>query len=114
MTKIGILHPGEMGISVAASAINSGHQVYWASENRSDKTRLRAEKYGLIEIDTLLQLCQTCEIIFCICPPHAAEDVANSVIEHGFKGYYLDANAISPQRAIKNRTNDGRQWNSFR
>jgi 3-hydroxyisobutyrate dehydrogenase-like beta-hydroxyacid dehydrogenase len=101
MTKIGILHPGEMGISIAASVINSGHQAYWASENRSDKTRLRAEKYGLIERDSLLQLCQTCEIIFCICPPHAAEAVANSVIEHEFNGYYLDANAISPQRSIK-------------
>jgi hypothetical protein len=30
-----------------------------------------------------------------------AEEVANSVIEHKFNGYYLDANAISPQRAIK-------------
>lgn len=101
MTKIGILHPGEMGISIAASAINNGHQVYWASENRSDKTRIRAEKYGLIESDSLMELCHTCEIIFCICPPHVVEAVANSVIEHGFNGYYLDANAISPQRAIK-------------
>ena len=101
MTKIGILHPGEMGISVAASAINNGYQVYWASENRSDKTRLRAEKYGLIELDSLVELCQSCEIIFSICPPHVAEEVANSVIEHKFNGYYLDANAFSPQRAIK-------------
>jgi len=101
MTKIGILHPGEMGISVAASAINNGYQVYWASENRSDKTRLRAEKNGLIESDSLIELCHTCEIIFCICPPYAAETVANSVIEHGFNGYYLDANAISPQRSVK-------------
>ena len=101
MTKIGILHPGEMGISVAASAINNGYQVYWASENRSDKTRLRAEKNGLIESDSLIELCHTCEIIFCICPPYAAETVANLVIEHGFNGYYLDANAISPQRSVK-------------
>ena len=36
MSKIGILHPGEMGISVAASAINSGHPVYWASQGRSE------------------------------------------------------------------------------
>jgi 3-hydroxyisobutyrate dehydrogenase-like beta-hydroxyacid dehydrogenase len=50
MSKIGILHPGEMGISVAAAAINSGHQVYWTSQGRSDKTRLRAENYNLMEI----------------------------------------------------------------
>jgi 3-hydroxyisobutyrate dehydrogenase-like beta-hydroxyacid dehydrogenase len=30
-----------------------------------------------------------------------AEAVANSVIECGFKGNYLDANAVSPQRAVK-------------
>lgn len=101
MTKIGILHPGEMGVSIAASAINSGNQVYWVSEGRSDKTRLRAEKYGFIELDSLVQLCKTSEIIFSVCPPHSAEDVARLVIEHGFKGYYLDANAISPQRAVK-------------
>jgi len=101
MTKIGILHPGEMGISVAACAIKSGHQVYWTSQGRSDKTRTRAEKYELLEIRELLKFCETCEIILSICPPHAAEDVTESVIEAGFKGVYLDANAISPQRAIK-------------
>lgn len=99
--KIGVLHPGEMGVSIAASAINSGNQVYWASENRSDKTRLRAEKYGLLNASSLLQLTQNSEIIFSVCPPHSAEDVAKSVIDNGFKGYYLDANAISPQRALK-------------
>lgn len=101
MSKIGILHPGEMGISIAASAINNGHQVYWMSEGRSDKTRVRAEKQSLIEINSLFEFCQTCEIIFSICPPHAAESVAKSVVDARFKGLYLDANAISPQRAIK-------------
>ena len=101
MNKIGILHPGEMGISVAASAINSGHTVYWTSQGRSDKTRLRAEKHNLIETKTLPELCQTSEIIFSVCLPDAAEGVAKSVIETGFKGLYLDANAISPQRAIR-------------
>jgi len=99
MKKIGILHPGEMGVSIAASAVNSGQQVYWASDNRSDKTRARAEKHNLIDVGSLSQLCRTSEIIVSVCPPHAAEDTAKAVVEHGFKGYYLDANAISPQRA---------------
>jgi 3-hydroxyisobutyrate dehydrogenase-like beta-hydroxyacid dehydrogenase len=101
MTKIGILHPGEMGISIAASTINNGHQVYWMSASRSDQTRARAEKHNLIEINSLSQFCKTCEIIISICPPHAAEEVARSVMEAGFKGFYLDANAISPQHVIK-------------
>lgn len=100
MTKIGVLHPGEMGISIAASAIDNGHTVYWLSQGRSDKTRARAEKYQLVEINSLLQLCKTCETILSVCPPHAAEAVARSVLEAGFNGLYLDANATSPQRAI--------------
>ena len=101
MKKIGVLHPGEMGISIAASAIDTGHQVYWLSEGRSDKTRARAEKYGLIEINSLFRLCRTCDVIVGICPPAAAEEVAKSVSEAGFRELYLDANAIAPQRAIR-------------
>jgi 3-hydroxyisobutyrate dehydrogenase-like beta-hydroxyacid dehydrogenase len=101
MNRIGILHPGEMGVSIAASAIHNGHQVYWTSGGRSTKTRARAETHGLVEIGSLLVLCQTCEIIFSVCPPHVAEDVSASVGETGFRGVYVDANAISPQRAIR-------------
>jgi 3-hydroxyisobutyrate dehydrogenase-like beta-hydroxyacid dehydrogenase len=101
MKKIGILHPGEMGISVAAAAINNGHQVYWVSQDRSIATRIRAEKYGLTEVTSLSELCLTCETILSVCPPHAAEDVARVVIETGFKGSYLDANAISHLRSQK-------------
>jgi 3-hydroxyisobutyrate dehydrogenase-like beta-hydroxyacid dehydrogenase len=101
MPRIGVLHPGEMGVSIAVSAANSGHEVYWASQDRSEKTRLRAEKHNLIDVGSLSQLCQNSEMIFSICPPHSAEDIAKSVIQQGFKGYYLDANAISPQRAIR-------------
>ena len=101
MSKIGILHPGEMGISVAASFIESGHEVYWLSKARSHKTRSRAIEHHLIELDSLSKFCQTSQIILCVCPPHGAEEVARSVIEAGFSGLYVDANAIAPQRAIQ-------------
>lgn len=96
---IGILHPGEMGISVAVSAQNSGHKVHWVSEGRGGKTRARAEKYHLVEARSLTELCRACSVIISICPPHAAESVAQQVIETSFQGLYLDANAISPQRS---------------
>jgi 3-hydroxyisobutyrate dehydrogenase-like beta-hydroxyacid dehydrogenase len=35
-----------------------------------------------------------------VCPPDAAEDVANQVLTSGYQGVYVDANAIAPQRAI--------------
>ena len=89
-----------MGISVAAALKNNGHPVYWVSEGRSADTRTRAEKFGLTDARTLPQLCAECSIIVCVCPPHAAETIARQVIAAGFKGLYLDANAISPKRAI--------------
>ena len=99
--KIGVLHPGQMGISVAASAQNSGHDVRWASEGRSPQTCERAAKFNLHDAHTLAKLCETCSIIVSVCPPHAAEDVAHQVLDCSFAGLYLDANAISPQRVIR-------------
>lgn len=100
MTKLGILHPGQMGISVAASAQNSGCEVYWASTDRSDQTRERAAEHGLKDAQTLENLCQTCEVIVSVCPPHAAEELARQVLATDFQGIYMDANAIAPQRSI--------------
>jgi 3-hydroxyisobutyrate dehydrogenase-like beta-hydroxyacid dehydrogenase len=101
MIKLGILHPGQMGISVAASAQKTGFKVYWASEGRSEQSRKRAEDHNLIDARTIENLSQTCDLIICVCPPHAAEEVANQVLSAGFQGLYLDANAIAPQRALR-------------
>ena len=101
MTTVGILHPGAMGIFVASSAQNSGNAVYWASENRSPQTRMRADKYNLLDVKMLADLCVTCSVIVSVCPPDAAEELANRVTAQSFKGLYVDANAISPQRAIR-------------
>jgi len=96
---IGFLHPGAMGISLAASALNSGHVAYWVSQGRSPDTYQRAKKYNLLETGTVEELCQVCSVIISVCPPHAAAEVAGQVLACSFKGIYADVNAISPQRA---------------
>lgn len=107
--NVGILHPGAMGVSLAATARNSGHSVYWASVGRSAQTRDRAVKAGLIDAGTLDQLCGHSEVIVSVCPPHAAEKVAGRVGALGFTGLYLDANAISPALAhrVAERVGEG-------
>ncbi len=95
----GILHPGDMGLSIAASAQNSGYSVYWVSEGRSPKTAERAAKIGLLDAGSLAHLCQICSVIASVCPPDAAEAVAQSVAAQGFAGLYIDMNAIAPERA---------------
>ena len=99
MTKLslGILHPGEMGISLAAAAKNTGHEVYWASAGRSGKTRARAEDQDLTDAGMIEDLCRICPVVISVCPPHVAEEQAREVLACGFKGTYVDANAISPQ-----------------
>jgi 3-hydroxyisobutyrate dehydrogenase-like beta-hydroxyacid dehydrogenase len=99
--RIGILHPGEMGISLAAAAQAGGHEVYWASEGRSAATQGRAASFGLRDARTTAGLCSECTLLVGVCPPHAAEHVANEVAACGFTGVYLDANAIAPQRAVR-------------
>jgi hypothetical protein len=84
-----------MGASVGRVLQGNGHDVVWASEGRSDATRERAQSFR--DAGTVGELARQVEVIFSICPPHAARDVSRSV--EGFGGIYLDANAISPMRA---------------
>ncbi len=99
--RIGILHPGEMGISVAAAAQNGGHTVCWASRGRSADTKERAKKFGLRDLETIDELCKECSVVISVCPPHAAESVAGVVVASSYKGLFVDANAIAPQRLIR-------------
>jgi len=94
---IGVIHPGEMGAGVAGALVSSGNTVMWAGEGRSEDTKRRAKEVGLVDVSNLATLLERCEIILSICPPHAALDVAREV--SGFKGVYVDANAISPTHA---------------
>jgi 3-hydroxyisobutyrate dehydrogenase-like beta-hydroxyacid dehydrogenase len=96
---IGLLHPGDMGAFIGACLRHNGHHVLWASEGRSPATAARALQAGLTAALSLADLVADSAVIVSVCPPDAAEDVAQRVVAHGFRGLYVDANAIAPQRA---------------
>lgn len=96
---VGLLHPGDMGVTVGAAAATSGARVVWASHGRSPATRERARQAGLHDVVNLADLVRASDIIICVCPPHAALDVAGAVAAQGFRGIYVDANAVSPATA---------------
>lgn len=98
--NIGFVHPGAMGISLAASAQATGHFAYWSSKGRSPETFERAQAHKLSQTLDLSELCETCSVIISVCPPHAAIDVAREVIACAYKGIYADVNAIAPQKSI--------------
>ena len=91
--NVALLNPGNMGATIGA-AVN-GARVLWVSNGRSGESRERALKAGLVEVETLAEAVRESDAVLSVCPPHAAEDVAQSVAELGFVGLYVDANAIS-------------------
>ena len=92
--RVGLLHPGEMGAKVATALRMVGHTVLWASADRSEATVRRAKSAGLEDCVSTRELAQQCDVIFCLCPPAVAVEVARQVSR--FAGIYVDANAISP------------------
>ena len=98
-TRVGLLHPGEMGASVGASGRHNGHRVLWVSEGRGDDTRRRAAAAGLEDVSTLAKLVAASDVVLSVCPPHAALDVAGAVAVQRFRGLYVDGNAVSPATA---------------
>ena len=95
--KIGVLHPGEMGSSIGDCLIQSGHEVFWASSERSQSSRDRAASWQ--EKSKLSELVEEVDAILSVCPPSEARALANEVLDLRFRGIYVDANAIAPQTA---------------
>lgn len=105
MVVVGLLHPGAMGESIGSALANSSHSCLWASEGRSAASRDRAHKRGLEDVGTIQELASRCAVIICVCPPEAAHTVAKAVVEDcGYRGLYVDGNAISPETASTIRT----------
>jgi 3-hydroxyisobutyrate dehydrogenase-like beta-hydroxyacid dehydrogenase len=86
-----------MGAAVGQCLTGAGHEVLWASEGRGPQTAARARAAGLTDTGTPAEVAERADVIFSICPPHAALDVAWAV--QGFGGFFVDANAISPATA---------------
>jgi 3-hydroxyisobutyrate dehydrogenase-like beta-hydroxyacid dehydrogenase len=92
---LAVVHPGAMGAAVAACLVGCGHRVGWLRTGHSEATARRAERAGLTPFDDLAELLTQADMVFSICPPHAALDVAGQLA--GFRGTVVDANAVSPR-----------------
>src|SRR5689334_406859 len=99
MSRIGVLHPGAMGSGIGRVLVEAGHEVRWCPVGRSAATAERAAVAGLQPAPRLADLTSSVDVIVSVCPPAFAAAVAANVGQAGFGGIYLDANAISPDRA---------------
>ena len=96
MKTVALLHPGEMGAAIGACLRGCGLRVVWASAGRSAATRSRANAAGLEDLGALERALGAADIALSVCPPHGALELAREVAGHGFRGVYVDANAVSP------------------
>ncbi|MFF3657058.1 NAD(P)-binding domain-containing protein [Streptomyces olivochromogenes] len=101
MTTVTLLHPGAMGAEVGAQAHHAGARVLHVPTGRGPASVERARKGGLEAAESLGSALAVSDLVLSICPPHAAEDVARKVLDHAFTGVYVEANAISPDRALR-------------
>lgn len=93
---IAILHPGEMGAAIGARLREKGLRVLWTSAGRSAATHARATAAGLEDAGALRATLDASGVAVSVCPPHAALAVAREVAAAGYRGVYVDANAIAP------------------
>lgn len=95
---IGLLHPGEMGAALCAPLV-ADHEVWWVPAGRSPASAGRAAVAGFEGVPSTADLRERCDLIVSVCPPHAA--LATAGLVAGFRGVYLDANAVAPATAVE-------------
>ncbi|KUN28801.1 phosphogluconate dehydrogenase [Streptomyces antibioticus] len=100
-TTVTLLHPGAMGAPVGGQATRTGTRVLYVPAGRGPASVERARRAGLEAAGSLASALSVSDLVLSVCPPHAAEDVAHEVLEHDFRGVYVEANAISPDRATR-------------
>src|SRR5215510_6122679 len=96
---VGLLHPGEMGVTVGATVAAGGTRVVWASDERSASTHARAREAGLHDVGSLELVVRQSRVILSVVPPHGALALAQAVAALDFRGLYVDGNAVAPETA---------------
>ena len=81
------------------SLVGAGHEVVWAAAGRGPATVARAGQAGLTTVPDVAEVAGRAGVVLSVCPPHAAVQVAREVNAAGFRGLYVDANAVSPDTA---------------
>lgn len=102
MANIGIVSMGSMGLTISTSMINSGNRVHWTSEGRSEQTRHNGRNLkGSVEHESIKELFDASDIVFCIGRFNAGIDTINSAADSKFDGIYVDGNNLNGESSEK-------------
>ena len=96
--KVGIISTGSMGSTLGKLCQDNGHEIYWASDGRSERSRNNAEKLGFTDVVTHDKLAEICQVVFCVVSGEGnALAIAEQFGRNGYRGIYVDANGFSTQ-----------------
>lgn len=98
---VGVLHPERMGVELGRCLKEAGARVVWASEGKSAQMMELATAAGLEDVKEVQSVAAVAEIIISVTESEneKALDIASDVWSLGFKGLYVDANAVAPSTA---------------
>ncbi len=100
---IGLIGAGAMGAEIGRSLVTSGRRVISVLDGRSEDSRRRATAAGIEPVEDLVELVGASDIVLSVVPPGVASSVAEEVAVAAKGGdaaaVFVDANAISPERA---------------
>jgi 3-hydroxyisobutyrate dehydrogenase-like beta-hydroxyacid dehydrogenase len=100
---IGLIGAGAMGAEIGRSLVTSGRRVISVLDGRSEDSRRRANAAGIEPVNDLVGLVGASDIVLSVVPPGAASSVAHKVADAAKAApvapVFVDANAISPERA---------------
>lgn len=92
--NIGILHPGDMGVTLSIPLQKAGHDTMWPSICRSENTKQKATLFNIKDVVGINTLLQECPIVFVICKNGGPVEIADIICNHNYKGIVCDANNL--------------------
>lgn len=99
MANIGIVSLGSMGTSLAYSLSISGHNLFWASDGRSETTKmnetlLRSSNVLVFDVGNISDLSKKCEFIFCIGRGNISHETVINLKDADYSGVLVDCNTL--------------------
>jgi 3-hydroxyisobutyrate dehydrogenase-like beta-hydroxyacid dehydrogenase len=97
---VAVIGTGDMGAAVGAALVRAGYRVITDSSHRSEPSRERATRAGIVDVRSLDAVVEQADLMLSIVPPAAAlgfaQAVAGALRSTRAQITFADCNAVSP------------------
>jgi predicted dinucleotide-binding enzyme len=78
---VAVIGTGDMGAAVGAALVRAGYRVVTDSSHRSEPSRARAMRAGIVDVGSLDAAVEQADLMLSIVPPAAAFGFAHAVAD---------------------------------